>query len=76
MQMNAKNQAAIQAQMGGRMGAGAPGVPGGAGPGVAGTPRPGGMPQPPHQMQQHAGAVHPDQMPRMGGGVVPMPRKF
>lgn len=84
-QLTAKNQAMVQAQAGGAMGMGAPGVPGGAGPGVAGTPRPQGrpgMPQPgavpgqPHALKQAPGAVHPDQMPRQGGGVVPMPRRM
>lgn len=80
-QLTAKNQAMVAAQSGGAMGMGAPGVPGGAGRGVAGTPRP-GMPQPGAQPgQSHAlklppGAVHPDQMPRQGGGVVPMPRRM
>lgn len=48
---------------------GAPGIPGGQGPGgpqpapgVAGTPRPGAMPLPQRNMQNPAGAVHPDQM--------------
>lgn len=74
VQMSAKNQAMVKSQMPGMMGA--PGVPGGAGPGVAGTPRPGAVPSPPRQMQQPAGAIHPDQMVRRGGGVVPMPRRF
>lgn len=48
---------------------GAPGIPGGAGPGgpqpapgVAGTPRPGAIPAPARNVQNPAGAVHPDHL--------------
>lgn len=55
LEMKRQKQMAMQQGM--------PGVPGGAGPGVAGTPRPGAVPAGPKQMQQPAGAIHPDSMP-------------
>lgn len=53
---------------------GFPGVPGGAGPGVAGTPRPGGQPEMPRQLQGPAGGIPPDSMP--AAGAVDMPRSM
>jgi hypothetical protein len=62
-QAQAKQMAALQAQMGGGM----PGVPGGAiggqpRPGVAGTPRIGAQPAVPRGGQNPPGAIHQDQL--------------
>ena len=74
VQLNAKNQAMLKAQLGGALGLGAPGVPGGAGPGVAGTPRMGAQPAMQRSAQQPPGALHQDRMP--SAGVIQMPRKM